>query len=107
MLVQFITGTIRQISELTESNDTSRIQFSIPEERYVKGETRTVWHNLTAWGKTAERLAQYAHNGTVVTCQFRLDYNTASNGNRYTNLTVTDLEMHANYGASQQQEAAL
>lgn len=103
--INFISGNIQQLSELTQTNGKSRIKFAMPEDRYYEGRNHTIWHNFTAWGPIAERLANYAKNGTVATVEYRIDYR-ESNGHRYTNLNVTHVKFLANFGSTSSQDEA-
>lgn len=92
-----ITGKIAKMSELDESK-TPRIELSIPEERYYKGETKTVWHNVTVWGDEAVQAAKHLRPGSVITVKIRIDYR-KHNGKSYTSLTSRGLRYLSNFGA--------
>ena len=100
-----ITGTIRKMTDLEQVGKTQKLEISIPEDRYYKGETKTAWHHITLWGDMAERANRFLRNGSVVEVDCRLDYN-RSGKNYYTNITAKDITYHANFGEQKQENAA-
>ena len=91
-----ITGKIAIISDLVITN-TPRLQISIPEDRYYKGETTTVWHNVNVWGKLAQNAAKNLRPGSVISADVRVDYRTFE-GKSFTSLTATHLDYLSNFG---------
>ena len=46
--------------------------FRLATTEHVKGEKKTEWSNIVAWGKTAENVGRYCHKGSQVAVQGRL-----------------------------------
>ncbi len=53
---------------------TAVCNFSIATSESIKGETRTEWHNISLFGKTAEIAAKYLSKGSQVFVEGRLQY---------------------------------
>lgn len=69
--------------------------FNIATDEYAgKGkESRTEWHRIVAWGKTAEICKEYLHKGSQVHVEGRLqtrDWQDRDGGKRYTTEVVAD-----------------
>ncbi len=77
--VQLI-GRLGKDVELREfTNDRKMARFSLATNRYYKdknGETaeETQWHNIVAWGKTAEQMEKMLKKGYEVIIHGRLTY---------------------------------
>ena len=94
-----ITGKVRQLSELKQGKKGQFLTFAIPENRYHKGKSTTTWHDFIAFGKLAQRLADFAKDDTVVSLQFRIDYDKADNNPRkYARLIVMNADLIEHYG---------
>lgn len=97
-----ISGKIRQLKQVNDN----LVTFAIPETRYVKRENITVWHDFTAFGKVAERLSRFAHDGTVVSVAFRIDYKKVdSAGMTYTNFVAEEVEFIDHFGKQEKEGA--
>lgn len=95
-----ISGSIAKITDLS-SESTNHIQLSFCEERYSKGETFPVWHNVQVWGKEAENAAKYLRPGSVVAIDVRIDYKKGKD-QTFTNLTAQNINYLANYGSQRE-----
>lgn len=69
-----LIGNIGKGIEYT-GGDNPRAKFSIATNKKVKGEKVTTWHNVIAWGKTAEVLNTFATSGTRLMVCGELAYN--------------------------------
>ncbi len=74
--VQLI-GLLGQDSEMKKFENSQRVKFSLAtsEVHYNnKGEkvTDTTWHNVVAWGKTAEIVEKYAKKGDRIMIEGKL-----------------------------------
>jgi single-strand DNA-binding protein len=94
-----LTGNLGRDPELkTFEKGGKLVKFSIAtnEEYFVNGEKRTEtnWHNLSAWGKLAERVAGELRKGSFVSIEGRLktrDYTDKSGQKRYvTEVLIND-----------------
>lgn len=76
-----LLGRLGKDPELTTVNDTSLCKFSIAtSEKFttktgVKDE-RTTWHNIIAWGRQAEVMAEFLSKGKEVYIEGRIDNRT-------------------------------
>lgn len=63
----FILGNIGKSPELKHTNNgTAVCSFTVATSEKYKGEERTTWHNVQAWGKLAEICAEYLEKGKQV-----------------------------------------
>lgn len=63
----FILGNIGKSPELKYTNNgTAVCSFTVATSEKYKGEERTTWHNVQAWGKLAEICAEYLEKGKQV-----------------------------------------
>ena len=74
--VQLI-GSLGQNPEMKKFDKSQLVKFSLAtNETYYnnKGEkvTETTWHNVVAWGKTAEIIEKYAHKGDKIMVEGKL-----------------------------------
>lgn len=74
--VQLI-GSLGQNPEMKKFDKSQLVKFSLAtNETYYnnKGEkvTDTTWHNVVAWGKTAEIIEKYAHKGDKIMVEGKL-----------------------------------
>lgn len=73
-----LIGNLGMDPEIKETENGQKMaRFSIAtNERYknAKGEnvTETMWHNLTAWGKTAEIMSKYCQKGSELVVEGKL-----------------------------------
>lgn len=58
-----LQGRLGKDPELRTVGDSNVANFSIAISKKVKGEERTSWFDLSAWGKTAEIIGQYLRKG--------------------------------------------
>jgi single-strand DNA-binding protein len=69
-------GRLGQTPELDHTqNNVPYAKFSIATERQFTKEDITDWHNVTAWGKTAETIAQHLKKGQEIYLEGRIEYN--------------------------------
>lgn len=93
--VQLI-GNIGQTPELKELDGGKKvINFSLAtNEVYTNaaGEkvTNTAWHNVVAWGKTAEHLQKFAKKGSQLAIEGKLTYRSYDNKDGQT-ITTTEI----------------
>lgn len=59
-------GNLGKDPVIKDFNGTKMASFSIAINKKVKGEKKTSWVNVKAWGKTAEIIEQYASKGRLV-----------------------------------------
>lgn len=71
-----LVGNIGQNPESRKVGDYTKVSFSLATTRMQKGEKVTDWHNVEAWGKTAEAVARYATKGMKVAVSGSLIYET-------------------------------
>lgn len=73
-----LTGNLGKDPELRTVGDTQLTTFSVASsETYTKnGEkvTKTEWHTVKAWGRTAEVIAQYFKKGSKILLTGKLEY---------------------------------
>ncbi len=72
-----LIGNVGQDPEIKEMKTGKMARFSLATNeayRDAKGEkqTETIWHNLVAWGKTAELVEQYVKKGDELAVEGRL-----------------------------------
>jgi len=58
-----LTGRVGNDLELTQSNDKLICRFSLATSDGTKDSPNTNWHNIVAFGKTAEILSSYVKKG--------------------------------------------
>tara|TARA_Y100000996_G_scaffold24460_1_gene17577 strand:+ start:2174 stop:2572 length:399 start_codon:yes stop_codon:yes gene_type:complete len=69
-----IMGNLGKDPELTQSKAGLPIcKFPIATSRKVKEDEYTTWHNVTAFGRTAEILAQYMEKGRKLLVEGRIE----------------------------------
>ena len=61
-----------------DENKTPKTNFSLATDRQWKDkdgnkEKTVTWHNMVAWGKTAELIAEYFHKGDQIYLEGRID----------------------------------
>lgn len=72
-----LMGNVGKDPETTESKGGMSIsKFSLATSNKVKGEDKTTWHNLVAFDKTAQSIAQHVSKGTKILVQGRIDNQT-------------------------------
>jgi len=108
--VQLIGNIGKEIELKTASNGIKYARFSLATNDYYKnaqGEKveETQWHNLVAWGKTAELMAKILSKGTEIIAQGKIEYSsyTGKDGvKRYnTDIKVLEFQSLAKKTASQ------
>ena len=62
----FLTGNVGKDAEYTEKDGRGMAKFSVAVTKYVKGEKKTCWRSVAAFGKTAEFCKQYVTKGRTV-----------------------------------------
>ena len=63
MNIAILTGRVGSDLVLTESNGTKICKFPLATSDGKKDSTNTNWHNIVAFGKTAEILSSYVKKG--------------------------------------------
>lgn len=72
-----LLGRLGQDPELRHTqSQTAVCSFSIATTKKIKGEEKTVWHSITAWGKLAEICAKYLTKGRQVVVEGEIDLQT-------------------------------
>lgn len=62
-----LIGNVGHNPEMRYGHEGSAVaKFSMATSEYYKGETHTEWHNITAFGKTAEIVAERIKKGMMV-----------------------------------------
>ena len=64
----------RDPESATTQNGTPTVKLSLATNRKVKGENVTLWHNVKAFGKTAELIRDYTKKGDKIAIQGRIEY---------------------------------
>src|SRR6186713_1773430 len=75
-LIGFLGQEI-ELKEYAEGKKMARVSLATHEngkEENGKKETVTLWHNLVAWGKTAEMMAKICNKGQLLYIEGRLTY---------------------------------
>lgn len=75
-LIGFL-GQEVELKEYAEGKKMAHMSMATHESRKTddgKRETITTWHNLTAWGKTAESMAKLFHKGQRLYIEGKLNY---------------------------------
>jgi single-strand DNA-binding protein len=71
-----LLGRLGKEPELKTVGENMVCNFSLATSRKAKGQDLTDWHNITAWGKTAEVCAKYLSKGSRVLLDGRIEYRT-------------------------------
>ena len=97
-LIGFLGQEI-DVKEYAEGKKMARMSMATHEYRKLddgKKETITTWHNLVAWGKTAETMAKIFHKGQRLYIEGKLsyrDYTTNDNIKKQsTDIVVSDFK---------------
>lgn len=61
------------------------------------GKEKTIWHNITAWEKTAENIEKYVKKGDLLYIQGRIEYS-ESNGKYYTQIVANTVKFLSSKG---------
>ena len=93
-------GATPEVKSLEKGTKVARINLATNESyTNAKGEkvTETCWHNLVAWGKTAELVEKYLEKGSEVAIEGKLtsrSYNNKEGEKKYiTEIVVNELLM--------------
>lgn len=96
-------GNAPEIKNIENGNKLARFSIATHETyQNTKGEkvTETTWHNLVAWGKTADLVEKYLHKGTEVAIEGKLtnkSYNDKEGIKKYvTEVQVNELLVFGN-----------
>ena len=101
-----LAGRLGQDPELkTVGNDTKRVKFSLATNDGYGDKKKTNWHNCTAFGKTAEIIAQYVKKGSELVVSGSIDYNKHEE-KVYTGIIVRDFTFVGGRTESTQQASA-
>ncbi len=97
-LIGFL-GTEIEIKEYAEGKKVARMSMATHEHRRTedkKRETITTWHNLIAWGKTAEVMAKVFSKGQRLYVEGKLSYRQHTDKNNViqhlTEIVVSDFK---------------
>lgn len=71
-----IIGRVSREPDVKEANGTKRASFGVAVQA---ARDKTIWYNVTAWGKTAETAEKHIHKKMLVFCSGNL--NSDDNGN--------------------------
>ena len=77
-----LMGHLGQDPEVREiANGKKLAKFSLATNDYYKNSdgdqvTETQWHNIVAWGKTAEIVEKYLHKGSQIAVEGKIEYRT-------------------------------
>lgn len=61
-----LIGNIGNIHNATPDTGVKYINFSVATNETIKGEKKTEWHNIVAFGKNAEHIEEWCKPGTKV-----------------------------------------
>ncbi len=111
MNLTILTGNLGRDPEIRYTKDGSAVaNINLATTERVKGEDRTEWHRLVAFGKTAELMGQYLFKGSKIGVQGKLQtrkWQDKDGNNRYTTEVVVDrmefLDSKGNKGQGQSQ----
>ena len=97
MNLVMILGNVGQDPVLTYSAGSGMAiaKFSVATSKKVKEEKKTQWHNMVAFGKTAEFVAKYVHKGDRFAFQGEIDYNTVEKDGQkrtYTSIIIDKVD---------------
>ncbi|OQB44400.1 MAG: Single-stranded DNA-binding protein [bacterium ADurb.Bin157] len=70
--------------------------FSLATTKKYKQESKTEWHNITAWEKLAEICSQYLKKGSKILCEGEINYQSwEKDGQKHykTVITISNMEM--------------
>ena len=68
-----LLGRIGKTPEVTDVGEYKVSKFSLATSRKYNKEEHTTWHNIVAWGKTGEIIAQYHNKGDQIWIEGRID----------------------------------
>jgi len=75
-----LLGRIGKEPELKHSSSGLEIcRFSVATSKKIKGEQKTEWHNITAFGKLAEIVGKYCAKGSLVYIEGEISSSEATN----------------------------
>ena len=102
-----ILGRVGKELELRYTpNGTAVTTFSLATAKKVKGEQVTQWHNLVAFGKTAEILSQYVSKGDQLLVEGEIQYRSYDNKDgqkvNVTEILVNQFEFVGNSGGGKE-----
>lgn len=89
-------GNAPEIKNIENGNKLARFSIATHETyQNAKGEkvTETTWHNLIAWGKTADLVEKYLHKGTEVAIEGKL-INKSYNDKEGNKKNVTEVQVN-------------
>ena len=109
MNLAIIIGNVGKEPEIGTygSNGGVMAKFSVATTKRIKGEDSTTWHNMVAFGKTAEFVQNYVHKGDKFAFQGEISNRTVDteNGKRtYSSIIIDNVEFVQGKQKSQQQE---
>jgi len=82
-------GRLGHSPEVKAVGDSKVAKFSLANSEKIKGEERTVWMDVEAWGKTAELVEKYVHKGDSLTVQGKVGSSTwEKDGQKKTRLFI-------------------
>ena len=87
-----LVGYVGKDPEIKDINNKKLAKFSLATSEWGGGEKRTEWHNINAWGKTAEICSKYVRKGTLLAIIGRINTRTweRDGQRRYMTEIITD-----------------
>jgi len=89
-----LLGRIGQDPETKDVNGTTLCKFSVAtsnkwKDKQGEQQEKTEWHNIDAWGKVGEVIAQYFSKGSEIYLEGELNYSKVDD-KYYTNIKLTN-----------------
>ena len=88
-----LLGRLGQDPETKDVNGTMLCKFSVAtsqkwKDKQGEQQEKTEWHNIDAWGKVGEVIAEYFHKGSEIYLEGELNYSKVDE-KYYTNIKLT------------------
>ena len=74
-----LLGRLGANPELREVGSTVKCRFSLATSEKYKGEEKTQWHSVVAWGKLGELINKYLEKGNRILIQGKIEYGSYEN----------------------------
>lgn len=104
----YLTGRLGKDPELRYTQGgTAVVKFSMATKETYKGETKTMWNNIVAWGKLAEICTKYLEKGSQVLVRGRISHsNWEKDGVKRTSMEVVaeEVEFLGSKGRQEQEQ---
>lgn len=83
------------------------VRFSVATSSHYKGEEKTQWHSITAFGKTAEFVQKFFHKGDGIVIQGTIEYfKKDETSPTYTNIIANQVSFPVGGGKKQNDSSA-